>query len=110
MYQNIITDVYHLDAAQPTDFDEAFERYTREWRESPVYIYITPKDAENTIPVVIVRGLIPTYSQMENFIATPKVPLNINMWNPVACTFESAASAMVAEQLADYDVFLGRIG
>lgn len=113
MYQNIITDVFPLNVETPTSLssEEAAERYWEIWKNSPVYIYITPKDiAAEYDPVILVRGLAPTYNTIPSYYYTCVVPLNVNMWNPIAFTFDSFinGSSDITSFFSDYYIFLGR--
>lgn len=96
MYQNIITDV-----ADVTSIVSSDDIWISKWEKYPIYVYITPKDPENTTPVVLVPNLKATYSERET-----KIPLNINMWNPIAFDFYSVMRNLRISK--DYYIFIGR--
>lgn len=105
MYQNIITDVLYLTANEPTSIRSSIEteqdRYENKWRNSAVFVYITPKDPANTTAVVF-ASLNPTYTPRDVYTT---VPLNINMWNPIAIRWEDWND--FNELYPDYHIFLG---
>lgn len=107
MYQNIITDVIDISANEPTALSantrmNEIDRYFEKWKNSAVFVYITPKDPENTSPVAFC-SLKPTYG-----IEKVTIPLNVNTWNPVAISLGEWQEFY--ELFPDYYVFIGIAG
>lgn len=107
MYQNIITDVIDISANEPTALSansrmDEIDRYMEKWKNSAVFVYISPKDPKNTSPVAFCR-LKPTYG-----IERVMIPLNVNTWNPVAISLENWQN--FNDLFPDYMVFIGIAG